>query len=91
MEEETGIPVIQLNDTELLAAWSIEKDGKEYIVHGDKIEKFARRTEVTNVHAMNRLRDIMRKIGITHELIRQGAKSTSPIHIGKLTLTLVEQ
>jgi len=72
-------------------AWSIDKDGTTYVVSGAKIEKFARRTDTTNFHALNRLRDIMRKTGITHELIRQGAKSTSEIRIGSVIFTLVEQ
>jgi GTP-binding protein len=90
-EEYDAIPVIQLSDTEVQASWTVEKDGDGYVVTGDKIEKFARRTDATNVHALNRLRDIMRKMGITHELVRQRAKSTSQIRIGSCTFTLTEQ
>ncbi len=90
-ESEAELPVIQLNDTELQAAWSIEKDSAVYVVSGDKIEKFARRTDVSNIHALIRLRDIMRKMGITHELIRQGAKGASEIRIGTISFTLIEQ
>lgn len=90
-KEDDELPVIQLSDNDVEAAWSIERDGTTYVVTGAKIEKFARRTDATNYHALNRLRDIMRKTGITHELIRQGAKSTSDIRIGLLVFTLVEQ
>lgn len=90
-EDDDALPVIQLSSDEVEAAWSIERDGTTYVVTGAKIEKFARRTDATSYHALNRLRDIMRKTGITHELIRQGAKSTSDIRIGALNFTLVEQ
>ena len=85
------LPVIQLSDIEMSEGWVVEADGQAYRVTGEKIEKFARRTDTTNVHAVNRLRDIMRKMGITHELIRQGAKSTSEVRIGEFRLTLTEQ
>lgn len=90
-EEQSELPVIQLSDTEAQAAWTIEKDGSTYRVHGEKIEKFARRTDPTSDQGLNRLRDIMRKTGIMHELVRQGAKSASHISIGTLSFTLVEQ
>lgn len=90
-EDDDALPVIQLSDEEVESAWSIDREGAVYVVHGAKIEKFARRTDITNFHAVNRLRDIMRKTGIAHELIRQGAKSSSEIRIGSLVFTLVEQ
>lgn len=90
-EDDDELPVIQLGENEIQAAWTIEKDGLVYVVKGEKIEKFARRTDVSSIHGLSRLRDIMRKMGITHELIRQGAKSTSEIRIGSTSFTLVEQ
>lgn len=89
--DDGGLPVIRLGENEIQAAWTIEKDGTVYVVKGDKIEKFARRTDVSSIHALSRLRDIMRKLGITHELMRQGAKSASEIRIGNTSFTLVEQ
>ena len=53
-----------------------------YVVAGPKIEKFAARTDFSNIHGVNRLRDIMKKMGIIHELERQGATSESLIRIG---------
>ena len=42
--------------------------------------------------SVNRLRDIMRKMGITHELIRQGAVGETVVQIGEsMPFTLVEQ
>jgi GTP-binding protein len=63
-------------------------------VTGTKIEKFAARTNYDNVHSVNRLRDIMRKLGIMHELERQGAQPDDIVVIGEVgeyQLTLQEQ
>lgn len=89
--EEAGLPVISLGREELSNAWTVEKDDGEYIVTGEKIEKFARRTNFDQFEGVNRLRDIMKKLGITHELVRQGAHGESIVHIGDSELTLVEQ
>ena len=58
---------------------------------GDKIEKFAVCTNFDNFEGVNRLRDIMKKLGITHELTRKGATGESIIRIGKADFTLLEQ
>ena len=89
--DEDGIPTIQLGTDEIAKAWEVERNVDKFIVTGEKIECFARRTDVTSIHALNRLRDIMRKLGITHELVRQGAKSASVIEISNISFTLVEQ
>jgi GTP-binding protein len=89
--DEDDIPTIQLGTDEIAKAWEVERNVDKFIVTGEKIERFARRTDVTSIHALNRLRDIMRKLGITHELVRQGAKSASVIEISNISFTLVEQ
>lgn len=66
------VPVIKLTDT--AKAFKVKKDGKAYLVSGDKIEKFAIRTDFGNGEAVARLKDIMRKQGIMHELVRRGIK-----------------
>jgi Obg family GTPase CgtA-like protein len=71
--------------------WSVEKTDKVFVVTGEKIEKFARRTDMGNIHSLNRLRDIMRKTGIVHELIRQGADGTSLVRVGEREFTLTEE
>ena len=86
-----GIPVITLSSEALEKAWTVEKDDGVYVVRGDKIEKFARRTNFDQFEGVNRLRDIMKKLGVTHELVRQGAKSEDLIRIGIEEFTLVEQ
>lgn len=91
-EPETDeIPVITLTTEQKDDAWSVEKQDDVYVVRGAKIEKFARRTNFDQFEGVNRLRDIMRKIGITHELTRQGAVGDSVIRIGIDEFTLLEQ
>ena len=59
---------------------------------GEKIEKFARRTNFDQFEAVNRLRDIMKRYGISHELSRMGATGESLVQIGESEpFPLVEQ
>ena len=100
-EAETDLPVISLDEDQLTDVWTVERlpdetnEGSEsvavFIVRGKKIEKFARRTNFDQFEAVNRLRDIMKRTGITHELVRQGATGESVVRIGESELTLVEQ
>ena len=86
-----GIPTISLSPKELKDTWKVEKqdDGK-FIVTGEKIEKFARKTDLNNYASLNRLRDIMKKLGIRAELTNQGAEPDSIIQIAGKEFTLVE-
>ena len=96
-EEDTGeeIETISLDKSKIDSAWNVEKceheNQKYYFVSGAKIEKFARRTDYDNYESVNRLRDIMKKMGITHELRRQGAEATDCVCIGESKFTLVEE
>ena len=89
-ESEESVPIISLSEKQLDDAWTVEKQNDTFIVRGAKIEKFARRTNFDNPHGVNRLRDIMRKMGITHELERAGATSDSKIQIANHEFTLLE-
>lgn len=90
LDKASPLPVIKLSDKALKDSWTIEeKDGK-FIVHGEKIEKFARRTDLSNYASLNRLRDIMKKMGIRAELTSKGAKDDSIISIAGKEFTLVE-
>lgn len=93
--EDAGIPRITLSAEAKSQAWKVEKiqeDGEDiYVVSGSKIEKFARRTNFTGYENINRLRDIMKKMGITHELKRAGAEGDSVIRIKTAEFTLIEQ
>ncbi len=85
------IPTITLGAEQLSKAWHVEKreDGT-FLVTGPKIEKFARRTDLDNYASVNRLRDIMKKLGIRAELTTQGAEPDSIIEIAGKQFTLVE-
>ena len=92
VEDQTeGLPVISLTSEESADTWSVEVEEDGFRVRGDKIEKFARRTDFDNYEAVNRLRDIMRKLGIYHELVRRGALGDSLIRIGESEFSLTEQ
>ena len=91
-DEERGIPVISLNRRELKNTWTVTRDESGvFHVTGEKIEKFARRTDMGNYASINRLRDILKKLGIRAELTNQGAVQDSLIEIAGKTFTLVEQ
>ena len=81
-ENNEELPVIRLNNNVLPWRVSIIKKGR-YLVTGHRIEKFARRTDYENVHGVNRLKDIMQKMGITHELIKQDIQPGDTIVIGE--------
>lgn len=87
-----GVPVISLSSHELKNTWAVTR-GDDCVFHvtGEKIEKFARRTDMGNYASVNRLRDIMKKLGIRAELTNQGATQDSIIEISGKTFTLVEQ
>lgn len=84
------LPVITLTTEQLSKAWKVEKIDGKFIVTGPKIEKFARRTDLDNYESVNRLRDIMKKLGIRAELTSQGAQPDSIISIAGKEFTLVE-
>ena len=85
-----AIPTISLSKDALKDTWKVEKLDDKFIVTGEKIEKFARRTDLNNYASVNRLRDIMKKLGIRAELTTQGAKPDSIISIAGKEFTLVE-
>ncbi len=84
------IPVITLGTEQLSKAWKAEKIDNKFVVTGPKIEKFARRTDLSNYASVNRLRDIMKKMGIRAELTSLGAQPESIISIAGKEFTLVE-
>ncbi len=84
------LPVIKLSPEQMSEAWKVEKHEDKFVVTGAKIEKFARRTDLDNYASVNRLRDIMKKMGIRAELTSQGAEPDSIIEIAGKEFTLVE-
>ena len=84
-------PTIGLNPSSLDDAWNVEQlDDGTFLVTGAKIEKFARRTDMDNYASVNRLRDIMKKLGIRAELTSKGAEPDSIIEISGKRFPLVE-
>jgi GTP-binding protein len=89
--EESEIEVIGLPKEAYETAFSVEKKDDKFVVSGAKIEKFAMKTDFANYDSANRLRDILKKMGIRAELTRLGAEPTSIISIAGQDFTLVEQ
>ncbi len=90
-EELADLPVIGLTAEQISKAWKVEKLDDKFVVTGSKIEKFARRTDLSNYASVNRLRDIMKKMGIRAELTSQGAQPDSLIEIAGKQFTLIEE
>ena len=78
--KKPDVPVLRL--PEQGKRWQIKKVNQGFIVVGPRIEQFARRTDFSNDEALTRLKDIMRKQGILHELKRRGLNSGDTIQIG---------
>lgn len=87
VEVEPELPIISLREDE--NSWQIEKNGDGFIVRGRKIERFAQRTNFDDF-GQERLRDIMRKMGIMSELERQGVESDQKIQIGQPAIGSLE-
>lgn len=76
-----SIPVISLREAD--DRWNVERTGEGFLVTGQKIERFASRTNFDHFAGVDRIRDIMRKMGIMHELERQKIEAGDWIIIGK--------
>lgn len=74
------VPVLTLEDEG--DSWEVQKEEDEFVVHGPKIERFAARTDFNSPAGVERLRDIMQKMGIMHELVRQGVEPGDSVRIG---------
>ncbi len=88
VKRKPHLPIIGLRHDD--ESWSIKKTDESFVVTGDKIERFARRTKFEDYHGAARLRDIMRKMGITRELERRGIEPGQKIVIGDPTIGELE-
>ncbi len=77
-EEDNSLPVLKLTNEQ---PWRVTKADYGFLVTGAKIERFAKRTDFDDFHSVQRIRDIMKKMGIMHELRRQNAKAEDKINI----------
>ena len=75
---EREVPVLRLKDQR---SWRVSREGEVFIVSGSKIERFAARTDFDNEEAVRRLRAIMQKQGIMHELVRQGIQAGNTVRM----------
>jgi GTP-binding protein len=75
-----AVPVLTLDDES--DAWNVTKEEDAFVVRGTKIERFASRTDFDSPAGVERLRDIMQKQGIMHQLVRQGVNPGDSIRIG---------
>jgi GTP-binding protein len=82
------LPVIGLRQSD--DDWQIQKTKNGFIVTGKKIERFAARTRFGDSESEDRLRDIMRKMGIIRELERQAIEPNQNIIVGNPPLGELE-
>lgn len=73
------IPVIELETPPDF--WQVTEEDGSYRVTGARLEGFARRTNWESADGVERLRDIMRKVGVAKELRKLGAKPGDIIKI----------
>lgn len=78
---EDAVPVLRLPESNS-APWEVFPTDGGFMVQSAKIEQFAARTDFSNDEAVQRLRDIMRKTGVMHALLRQGIEPGQTIYIG---------
>ncbi len=83
---------IKLDSRQLATSWWVSRrDDGSYLVTGEKIERFAERTDFASEFSINRLRDILAKLNIIAELVKQGATGESVIEIAGHRFPLQEQ
>lgn len=86
VEPDDGLPVLTIDEAN---RWEviISEDGT-YSVRGGIVDKFATRTDFSNEESVQRLRSIMRKQGVLHDLHRRGARAGDTIHFKSGSLEL---
>ena len=83
---------IKLDSRQQATSWWVSRrDDGSYLVTGEKIERFAERTDFASEFSINRLRDILAKLNIVAELVKQGATGESVIEIAGHRFPLREQ
>lgn len=85
--KQIGVPVYGFDEP---APWAVKKTRNGWLVSGDKIKRFAQKTDFDNEWGVHRLKDIMQKLGIMHELARKGAKPGDKIRFSSVRDHFVE-
>jgi len=88
--EAPKVEVITLPESKRNKGFTVEKVKGLFVVSGAEIEKFAMKTDLENYDSVNRLRDIMKKLGVTTALRRIGAEPDSVIKIAERQFPLQE-
>ncbi len=84
-QAEEAMPVIRLENADEF--WQVSKnDAGEFEVVGAVLEGFARRSNLSQWQAKDRLIDIMKKKGVLREIRRQGGAEGAKIRIAGKTL-----
>lgn len=90
--DASGGVEIKLDSRQLATSWWVSRrDDGSYLVTGEKIERFAERTDFASEFSINRLRDILAKLNIVAELVKQGATGESVVEIAGHRFPLQEQ
>lgn len=87
-EELERVPVITYEEP--ADRWTIEQTKAGFVVTGKKIESFARRTDFGDYYALQRMRDILRKMGIMNALLKKQIEPGQKIIIGDPSLGELE-
>lgn len=79
-KDSAELPVLRMPADQM---WQVQPAGDGFVVTGRRIERFAARTDFSSDQGVQRLRDIMRKMGIWRALEKQGIKPGQKITIGQ--------
>jgi len=89
----TPIPEIDLEKEKIFTYEDVDEDSFEikkvasgFRIYSKKLERIAKRTDFSNWEALDRLIDVMKKIGITKQLKKEGIKEDDKVWIGDRVL-----
>ncbi len=79
--KKSNLPILKFTGSS--NDWNVKKEAEFFVITGHKIERFAARTDFNSIAGVERLRDIMGKMGILKELDKHGIEPGQTIFIGK--------
>lgn len=78
-EYDDGLPILTIDETD---RWEvIIAESGDYWVQGGIVDKFGARTDFSNEESVQRLRSILHKQGVLHELRRRGARAGTTVRL----------
>jgi len=84
-EIDESLPVLTPHiDDESMAAFRIEKKEDSFVVHGKRLEQFAKMTDISSEGALMRFRDVTGRIGLKRALERTGMTEKTKVYIGDI-------